>query len=102
MSTGRGRSGGIRLALAPNRSASARSCASPTANSRSWNASRPTDADAFSRLSARLKGGVREALGAYLAVFDKYTLADLVANRAELVVLLETAELNCDLPGEAT
>jgi len=45
---------------------------------------------------------VREALGAYLAVFDKYTLADVVANRAELVVLLETAELNCDPPGKAT
>jgi DNA-binding IscR family transcriptional regulator len=45
---------------------------------------------------------VREALGAYLAVFDEYTLADLVANRAELVVLLETAELNCDPPGKAT
>jgi len=50
----------------------------------------------------KAEGGVREALGAYLAVFDKYTLADLVANRAELVVLLETAELNCDPPGKAT
>jgi Rrf2 family nitric oxide-sensitive transcriptional repressor len=31
---------------------------------------------------------VREALGAYLSVFDKYTLADLVANREELAAML--------------
>lgn len=31
--------------------------------------------------ACRLKGLVREAAGAFLAVFDSYTLADLVANR---------------------
>jgi Rrf2 family nitric oxide-sensitive transcriptional repressor len=36
----------------------------------------------------RLKGVVREALGAYLAVFDNYTLADLVMNREELAGML--------------
>jgi Rrf2 family nitric oxide-sensitive transcriptional repressor len=36
----------------------------------------------------RLKGIVREALGAYLSVFDKYTLHDLVANREELASVL--------------
>jgi Rrf2 family nitric oxide-sensitive transcriptional repressor len=41
----------------------------------------------------RLKGIVREALGAYLAVFDKYTLADLVANRAELASVLGAYKL---------
>jgi hypothetical protein len=56
----------------------------------------------FSRLSARLKGDVREALGAYLAVFDEYTLSDLASNRADLVVLLETAALNRNPSGAAT
>jgi Rrf2 family nitric oxide-sensitive transcriptional repressor len=41
----------------------------------------------------RLKGIVREALGAYLSVFDKYSLADLVANRAELASVLGTYKL---------
>jgi Rrf2 family nitric oxide-sensitive transcriptional repressor len=41
----------------------------------------------------RLKGVVREALGAYLSVFDKYTLADLVANREELAGVLGAYKL---------
>ncbi|MEQ1938289.1 Rrf2 family transcriptional regulator, partial [Mesorhizobium sp. CN5-321] len=41
----------------------------------------------------RLKGIVREALGAYLSVFDKYTLADLVANREELAGVLGAYKL---------
>lgn len=41
----------------------------------------------------RLKGIVREAIGAYLSVFDKYTLADLVANREELVNVLDAYKL---------
>ena len=55
----------------------------------------------FSRLSARLKGDVREALG-LLAVYDEYTLSDLASNRADLVVLLETAALNRNPSGAAT
>lgn len=38
--------------------------------------------------ACRLSGIVREALDAYLAVFDRYTLADLVRNRAALEGLL--------------
>lgn len=38
--------------------------------------------------ACRLSGIVREALDAYLAVFDKYTLADLVRNRSALEGLL--------------
>ncbi|WP_378597162.1 RrF2 family transcriptional regulator [Nitratireductor kimnyeongensis] len=37
----------------------------------------------------RLKGIVTEALDAYLAVFDRYTLADLVTNRQALAGLLD-------------
>lgn len=38
--------------------------------------------------ACRLKGIVAEALDAYLAVFDRYTLADLVTNRQSLTGLL--------------
>ncbi|MGO4839661.1 Rrf2 family transcriptional regulator, partial [Rhizobiaceae sp. 2RAB30] len=38
--------------------------------------------------SCRLKGMFGEALAAYLAVLDKYTLADIVGNRAALGPLL--------------
>ena len=38
--------------------------------------------------ACRLKGMLHEALGAFLAVLDKYTLADIVRNRAMLAPLL--------------
>jgi len=38
--------------------------------------------------SCRLRGIVREALDAYLAVFDKYSLADLIQNKNMLGLLL--------------
>ena len=38
--------------------------------------------------SCRLKGMLHETLGAFLAVLDKYTLADIVRNRAALGPLL--------------
>ena len=38
--------------------------------------------------ACRLKGMLHEALGAFLAVLDKYTLADIVRNRASLGPLL--------------
>jgi Rrf2 family nitric oxide-sensitive transcriptional repressor len=41
----------------------------------------------------RLKGIVREAMGAYLSVFDNYSLADLVANRSELAIVLDPDRL---------
>lgn len=39
--------------------------------------------------SCRLKGVVREALEAYFAVFDKYSLADLIQNKDTLGVMLQ-------------
>lgn len=38
--------------------------------------------------ACQLKGMLHEALGAFLAVLDKYTLADIVQNRAALGPLL--------------
>lgn len=40
--------------------------------------------------ACRLKGIVGKAVEAFLAVFDAYTLADIVANRTLLAALLET------------
>lgn len=42
--------------------------------------------------ACRLGGVVREALDAYLAVFDRYTLADLVRNRSVLEGLFGRSE----------
>ena len=39
--------------------------------------------------ACRLKGVVREALDAFLSIFDSYTLADIVADRAALTALLD-------------
>ena len=39
--------------------------------------------------ACRLKGVVHEALQAYLAVFDKYSLADLIQNKDALGLLLQ-------------
>lgn len=39
--------------------------------------------------ACRLKGVVGEALDAFLAVFDSFTLADIVGNRSDLAELLE-------------
>ena len=39
--------------------------------------------------ACRLKGVVREALDAFLSIFDGYTLADIVADRAALTALLD-------------
>ena len=42
--------------------------------------------------ACKLKGLVREALGAFLSVFDKYTLADIAENQSELLGLLGVNE----------
>lgn len=39
--------------------------------------------------ACRLKGVASKALGAFLAVFDDFTLADIAGNRSELAELLE-------------
>lgn len=93
VATARGRSGGIRLAVAPE-----------TVNVgeviRVFGDDFPLVECMKSGGGAcvlspicRLKGIVQEALGAYLSVFDKYTLADLVANREELAGVLGAYKL---------
>ena len=44
--------------------------------------------------ACRLRGIVGKALQAFLAVFDDFTLADIVANRSELAELLEMGRVS--------
>ena len=46
----------------------------------------------------RLQGIVGEALGALIAVFDRYTLADLLASRADLAQLLDLEDAHPAAP----
>ncbi|GIU49516.1 Rrf2 family transcriptional regulator [Shewanella algidipiscicola] len=43
--------------------------------------------------SCQLKGVLAEAVAAYLAVLDRYTLADIVSNRQELKALLSDVSI---------
>lgn len=90
--TTRGRSGGIGLAVAPekiNLGALVRRMEDDLALVECM---RSDGGACVISPACRLGGIVREALEAYLAVFDKYTLADLVKNRSALASLLSLAE----------
>lgn len=52
--------------------------------------------------ACRLKGVMKEALDAYLAVFDRYTLADLSSNASELAALLEIPARACETARAST
>ncbi|MFC5602110.1 RrF2 family transcriptional regulator [Sporosarcina koreensis] len=43
--------------------------------------------------ACRLKGALHEALAAYLAVLDKYTIADFLVNKEELAAILLSESL---------
>jgi len=51
--------------------------------------------------SCRLKGIVRQAIGAFLAVFDEYTLADLAVDNTALRSLLDLGQGHGKLPSVA-
>ena len=88
--TTRGRAGGIRLAKAPKDIAVG---ALVRATEEEFSLAECMQADAGRKAcslspACRLKGMLHEALGAFLAVLDKYTLADIMRNRAVLAPLL--------------
>ena len=86
--TTRGRAGGIRLARAPEAIAIG-ALVRATEEEFSLAECMQTGGRACAISPAcRLKGMLHEALGAFLAVLDKYTLADIVRNRASLGPLL--------------
>ena len=86
--TTRGRAGGIRLAKAPEEIAVG---ALVRATEEEFALAECMQAGGHSCVispACQLKGMLHEALGAFLAVLDKYTLADIVQNRAALGPLL--------------
>jgi Rrf2 family nitric oxide-sensitive transcriptional repressor len=101
VATARGRSGGIRLAVLPE-----------TVNVGAVVRDLGGDFPVVECMKAhggacvlspicRLKSVVREAIGAYLSVFDEYTLADLVANREELASVFSAYKLVGSSAGRA-
>ena len=88
--TTRGRAGGIRLAKAPEEIAVG---ALVRATEEEFSLAECMQAGGRACAispACRLKGMLHEALAAFLAVLDKYTLADIVHNRAALGPLLGT------------
>ncbi|MBO9630815.1 Rrf2 family transcriptional regulator [Shinella sp. WSJ-2] len=87
--TTRGRTGGIRLAKAPEAIGIG---ALVRATEEAFSLAECMQAEGGSCCvispACRLKGMLHEALAAFLAVLDRYTLADIVRNRAELGPLL--------------
>ncbi len=85
----RGHSGGINLAQAPDRIVVGEVVRATEGQ--------PMPAECFGdgphscriHASCRLKGVLKEATDAFYAVLDRYTLADLVRNRARLATILE-------------
>ena len=83
--TTRGRAGGIRLARAPEAIAIGALVRATEAEFALAECMQAQGGDCCAISPAcRLKGMLHEALAAFLAVLDKYTLADLVKNRAVL------------------
>jgi Rrf2 family nitric oxide-sensitive transcriptional repressor len=91
--TARGRSGGIHLAVAPDRVNIGRLVRDLGDEFPVVECMKSGGGACILSPICRLKGIVREALGAYLSVFDNYTLADLVANREELAGVLGAYKL---------
>ena len=85
--TTRGRMGGIRLARTPE-SINLGTLVRLTEEDFALVECMQGDGCAISP-ACRLKGIVGEALDAYLAVFDKYTLADIIVNGRALASLLD-------------
>lgn len=99
ISTARGRSGGIRLALAPDQISIGVLVRHVEDDFALVECLRANAGACVISPGCRLKGVVREALNAYLAVFDKYSLADLVANGDTLAALLNLPEARGDPKG---
>ncbi|MEP9373824.1 Rrf2 family transcriptional regulator [Mesorhizobium sp. KR1-2] len=88
VATARGRSGGIALALPPEEINLGRLVRRMEDDFALVECLKAEGGHCRITPACRLKGVVREALDAYLAVFDRYTLADLVENADALAPLL--------------
>jgi Rrf2 family nitric oxide-sensitive transcriptional repressor len=92
LATARGRSGGIRLAMEPEEINVGTVVRQLGDEFPAVECMRAGGRGCVLSPICRLKGIVREAMGAYLSVFDDYSLADLVANRSELMSILDPGQ----------
>lgn len=102
VSTSRGRAGGVRLALPPDRINIGKLVRGLEDDFAVVECMRADGGACVIAPACRLKSVVREALNAYLAVFDKYSLADLVVNGEAIRLLLDIATVNGQHAGDGT
>jgi Rrf2 family nitric oxide-sensitive transcriptional repressor len=98
LETQRGRGGGFRLARAPKRVGLGKLVRLTEPDFALVECLDPANGECVIDESCRLKGVLREALTAWLGVLDRYTLADLIEPRSELVQLLGLAKGFGDRP----
>ena len=87
----RGRHGGIRLAKTPDTINLGQLLRSTEEGFLLVECFDPKNNGCIISPACRLKGIVKEALDAFLAVFDKYTLEDLISNKDDLGALYKMA-----------
>ncbi len=90
LQTIRGKSGGFRLGMAPEKINVGELVRALENSLAPIDCSKP-----YCRLTpaCQLKGVLAQAVNAYLAVLDRYTLADIVSNQQELRALLPDLEI---------
>jgi Rrf2 family nitric oxide-sensitive transcriptional repressor len=89
--TTRGRNGGVRLLMQPERVRVGKLLRKSEAGTALVECFVPEESSCRIQPSCRLRGALREAQKAFYAVLDTYTLADLLRNRSALAPLLEIA-----------
>ncbi|GAB1037766.1 MULTISPECIES: Rrf2 family transcriptional regulator [Shewanella] len=91
LQTIRGKSGGFRLGMAPEKINVGELVRALENSLAPIDCSKP-----YCRLTpaCQLKGVLAQAVNAYLAVLDRYTLADIVSNQQELRALLPDLEIS--------
>jgi Rrf2 family nitric oxide-sensitive transcriptional repressor len=88
LETVRGKGGGIRLARAPGEISVGAVVRGTEAGSAIVECFEPSWPECCIAPACGLRGVLARALEAFFAVLDRYTLADLLANRAQLIPLL--------------
>jgi Rrf2 family nitric oxide-sensitive transcriptional repressor len=88
LATVRGKGGGMELARPPSRINVGEVVREAEGTAVVAECFADTDSHCVIASSCRLKGVLAEAVKAFYAVLDRYTLADLVSNRSELATML--------------
>lgn len=102
LETARGRTGGIRLAIPPQEVNVGMVVRAMETDLALVECLKADGGECVISPACHLKGVVREALDAYLSVFDKYALADLVRNAGALALLLGIDDRTIGTPAMAS